>query len=107
MVILSTVCLMLVSWRRLPRKHSKPPLPAGVFNVVSGDASAIGEALLDSPLVRKLGFTGSTKVGKYLMERCAATVKRISMELGAFSSRQEVGRHWFGWQRLSILRGDC
>ena len=55
--------------------------------MVSGDANAIGEALVDSPLVRKLGFTGSTKVGKYLMERCAATVKRISMELGAFPGR--------------------
>ena len=55
---------------------------AGVFNVVSGDAKAIGEAMLVSPSVRKIGFTGSTKVGKYLMERSAATVKRVSMELG-------------------------
>jgi succinate-semialdehyde dehydrogenase / glutarate-semialdehyde dehydrogenase len=50
--------------------------------VVSGDFKAIGEALLDSPIVRKIGFTGSTKIGKYLMERSAATVKRVSMELG-------------------------
>ena len=55
---------------------------AGVFNVVSGDFKAIGEAMLSSEAVRKIGFTGSTKVGKYLMERSAATVKRVSMELG-------------------------
>ena len=50
--------------------------------MVSGDATAIGEALLNSNTVRKIGFTGSTKVGKYLMERSAQTLKRVSMELG-------------------------
>jgi len=58
-------------------------IPAGVVNVVVGtDANAIGHALTDSPIVRKLSFTGSTRVGKVLLDQCAATVKRTSMELG-------------------------
>lgn len=57
--------------------------PAGVLNVVTGmDADAIGQALTQSPAVRKLSFTGSTAVGKLLMRRCADTVKKISLELG-------------------------
>lgn len=57
-------------------------VPAGVFNVVTGDAAAIGGVLTDSPLVRKFTFTGSTPVGKMLAARCMATVKRVSLELG-------------------------
>ena len=60
-------------------------LPAGVFNVVTGareDAPAIGKALVDSPLVRKIGFTGSTVVGKQLMRECATNMTKISLELG-------------------------
>ena len=60
-------------------------LPAGVFNVVTGareDAPAIGKALVDSPLVRKIGFTGSTAVGKQLMRDCAGDLTKISLELG-------------------------
>ncbi len=60
-------------------------LPAGVFNVVTGareDSPAIGKALVDSPLVRKIGFTGSTAVGKQLMRDCAGDLTKISLELG-------------------------
>ena len=57
-------------------------LPADVFQVVTGDASVIGPIMSQHPLVRKLTFTGSTRVGKLLMEQCASTVKRTSMELG-------------------------
>jgi len=57
-------------------------LPAGVFNVVTGDAEAIGGELTSNPLVRKLSFTGSTAVGKRLIAQCAGTVKKVSMELG-------------------------
>ena len=57
-------------------------IPAGVFNVVTGDAAVIGEALTASRRVRKLTFTGSTQVGKKLMAQCAGTVKKISLELG-------------------------
>src|SRR5438874_2352431 len=60
-------------------------LPAGVFNVVTGDAEdapVIGAELTSNPIVRKLGFTGSTEVGKLLMEQCARQVKKVSLELG-------------------------
>jgi len=57
-------------------------LPAGVLNVVTGPAQIIGDEILDNPWVRKLSFTGSTRTGKYLMQRCAGTLKRLSLELG-------------------------
>ena len=57
-------------------------IPAGVLNVVTGDAVAIGSQLTGHPLVRKLSFTGSTPVGRLLMQQCAATVKKVSLELG-------------------------
>lgn len=57
-------------------------VPAGIINVVTGGAGAIGGELTSNPIVRKLSFTGSTEIGKLLMEQCAATVKKVSMELG-------------------------
>ncbi|GGZ06455.1 NADP-dependent succinate-semialdehyde dehydrogenase [Shewanella fodinae] len=57
-------------------------VPAGVFSVVTGDAQSIGKVLCDSPVVRKLSFTGSTAVGKQLMAQCAPTMKKLSLELG-------------------------
>lgn len=61
---------------------SRAGIPAGVFNVVTGDAEAIGGELTSHPSVRKLSFTGSTAVGKKLIAQCAGTVKKVSMELG-------------------------
>jgi len=60
-------------------------VPPGVFSVVTGDAAdapVIGGELTGNPLVRKLGFTGSTAVGKILMRQCADRVKNVSLELG-------------------------
>jgi succinate-semialdehyde dehydrogenase/glutarate-semialdehyde dehydrogenase len=57
-------------------------VPAGVFSCVTGAAKEVGGELTSNPIVRKLTFTGSTEVGKILMEQCAATVKKTSMELG-------------------------
>ncbi|NWK94527.1 succinate-semialdehyde dehydrogenase (NADP(+)) [Sphingobium lactosutens] len=57
-------------------------LPAGVFNIVTGMPTAIGGTLTASPVVRKLSFTGSTRVGALLMRQCADTIKRVSFELG-------------------------
>jgi succinate-semialdehyde dehydrogenase/glutarate-semialdehyde dehydrogenase len=60
-------------------------LPEGVFQIVTGaaeDAPTIGGELTGNPVVRKLGFTGSTEIGKLLMAQCAATVKKVSLELG-------------------------
>lgn len=56
--------------------------PAGVFNVVTGQPHPIGEALTGDSRVRMLSFTGSTAVGKRLMEQCASTMKKLSLELG-------------------------
>jgi len=57
-------------------------IPKGVFNVVTGDPLAIGGEITSNPIVRKLSFTGSTAVGKLLMQQCAATLKKVSLELG-------------------------
>jgi succinate-semialdehyde dehydrogenase/glutarate-semialdehyde dehydrogenase len=57
-------------------------LPAGVWNLLTGVPQEIGAELCASPIVRKLSFTGSTRVGKLLMEQSASTLKRLSMELG-------------------------
>jgi len=58
-------------------------IPPGVLNIVTGaGAGGIGTELTSNPIVRKLTFTGSTEVGKKLMAQCAATMKKISMELG-------------------------
>src|SRR5688572_24660726 len=57
-------------------------VPAGVLNIVTGDAAAIGGEMASNPIVRKLTFTGSTAVGKKLMAQCAGTLKKLSLELG-------------------------
>jgi succinate-semialdehyde dehydrogenase/glutarate-semialdehyde dehydrogenase len=57
-------------------------LPDGVFSVITGDPAAIGGEFTGNPTVRKLSFTGSTPVGKMLMEQCAPTMKKLSLELG-------------------------
>lgn len=57
-------------------------IPAGVFNVVTGSAGDIGGELTSNPLVRKLSFTGSTEIGRQLMEQCAKDIKKVSLELG-------------------------
>jgi succinate-semialdehyde dehydrogenase/glutarate-semialdehyde dehydrogenase len=56
--------------------------PPGVLNIVTGNAEAIGKELTSNPLVRAITFTGSTRVGKLLMQQSAATVKKVSLELG-------------------------
>ena len=57
-------------------------MPAGVFNVLTGDPATIGGVLTASPEVRKLSFTGSTEVGRLLMAQSAPTIKKLSLELG-------------------------
>jgi succinate-semialdehyde dehydrogenase/glutarate-semialdehyde dehydrogenase len=57
-------------------------IPAGVFNVITGPSREVGGEITANPIVRKLSFTGSTEVGKILLEQCAQTVKKVSMELG-------------------------
>lgn len=57
-------------------------IPAGIFNVVTGNARALGEPLTRHPLISKFSFTGSTQVGRVLSEQCASTIKKTSLELG-------------------------
>ena len=57
-------------------------IPKGVLNIVTGPSGEVGRELTANPIVRKLSFTGSTEVGKVLLEQCAKTVKKVSMELG-------------------------
>lgn len=65
-------------------------IPAGVFNVVTGSAGAVGGELTSNPLVRKLSFTGSTEIGRQLMEQCAKDIKKSP-------------RSWAATRRLSSL----
>lgn len=57
-------------------------VPAGVFSVLTGSATAIGGEMTGSALVRKVSFTGSTEVGRLLMQQSASSIKKVSMELG-------------------------
>jgi len=69
LLILSEICRQL-------------ELPPGVMNVLAGDEELIGQALLESLWVRKISFTGSCEVGKYLYQRSAETLKKVTLELG-------------------------
>jgi succinate-semialdehyde dehydrogenase / glutarate-semialdehyde dehydrogenase len=60
----------------------KAGIPPGVLNVVTGDAAVIGQEMTENPLVRKIAFTGSTRIGKLLMAAAASSVKKVSLELG-------------------------
>jgi succinate-semialdehyde dehydrogenase/glutarate-semialdehyde dehydrogenase len=61
---------------------SRAGIPDGVLNVVTGEPHEMGLELTSNPIVRKLSFTGSTRVGKILMEQSAGTVKKLALELG-------------------------
>src|SRR6185312_4095822 len=57
-------------------------IPKGVVNIITGSAGEIGDEICANPIVKKITFTGSTEVGKMLIEKSASTVKKVSMELG-------------------------
>lgn len=57
-------------------------VPAGIFSIITGSASAIGGEMTSNPIVRKVTFTGSTEVGRLLMKQSAESIKKVSMELG-------------------------
>ena len=71
---------------RLAELALEAGLPRGVFSVVTGSGSTIGEALVKHPLVRKIAFTGSTEVGMNVMRLAADDIKRVSLELGGKSA---------------------
>ncbi len=66
----------------LAKLAEKAKIPPGVLNILTGEPASIGAEMTRNPLVRKVSFTGSTRVGKQLMEQSASTVKKISLELG-------------------------
>jgi succinate-semialdehyde dehydrogenase/glutarate-semialdehyde dehydrogenase len=70
------------SARALAKLAEEAGFPRGVFNIVTGQAAPIGSVLTGSDTVRKLSFTGSTRVGALLMRQSADTIKRLSLELG-------------------------
>jgi succinate-semialdehyde dehydrogenase/glutarate-semialdehyde dehydrogenase len=57
-------------------------IPKGVLSVVTGNAAVIAEELTSNPVVRKISFTGSTEIGRQIMEKCAHDIKKVSLELG-------------------------
>ena len=71
---------------RLAELALEAGFPRGVFNVVTGSGSQVGEAIIKHPLVRKVAFTGSTEVGMNVMRLAADDVKRVSLELGGKSA---------------------
>ncbi len=82
-VVIKPAALTPLSALALARLAEEAGLPAGILNVVvASDSAMVGQVLCDDKRVRKLSFTGSTKVGKILMEQSAPTLKRLSMELG-------------------------
>lgn len=81
-VVLKPSELTPLSALALAELAQRAGIPDGVLNVVVGGAREIGGTILDSDVVRKIGFTGSTRVGRLLMEGAAPTVKRVSLELG-------------------------
>jgi betaine-aldehyde dehydrogenase len=71
---------------RLAELALEAGLPEGVFTVLTGQGSIVGEAILTHPLVRKVAFTGSTEVGRWVMELASRDIKRVSLELGGKSA---------------------
>ncbi|HVT03562.1 MAG TPA: aldehyde dehydrogenase family protein [Thermoanaerobaculia bacterium] len=71
---------------RLAELMLEAGIPSGVFNVITGAGSVVGEALVKHPLVRKVSFTGSTDVGVRVMKLAADTIKRVTLELGGKSA---------------------
>ncbi len=67
---------------RVIRILNEAGLPPGVLNVVTGPGSEVGEAMVEHPLIRKIGFTGSTPVGRRVMAKAAEQIKRVTLELG-------------------------
>jgi betaine-aldehyde dehydrogenase len=84
-VVLKPASLSPLSALRLGELAHEAGLPAGVLQVVSGAGGAIGDALVEHPLVRKISFTGSTAVGSRIMALAARGIKRVSLELGGKS----------------------
>ena len=85
-VVLKPAELTPLSALRLAELALESGIPEGVVNVVAGKGSVVGQRLVEHPDVAKIGFTGSTEVGRRVMEGAAATIKRVTLELGGKSA---------------------
>ena len=85
-VVLKPAELTPLSALRLAELALEAGIPEGVLNVVVGKGSVVGQRLVEHPDVAKIGFTGSTEVGRAVMEGAAATIKRVTLELGGKSA---------------------
>jgi len=85
-VVLKPAELTPLSALRLAELALEAGIPEGVVNVVAGKGSIVGRRLVEHPDVAKIGFTGSTEVGRSVMEGAAATIKRVTLELGGKSA---------------------
>jgi betaine-aldehyde dehydrogenase len=85
-VVLKPAELTPLTAIRLGELALEAGIPEGVFNVIPGKGSVVGERFVTHPLVRKVTFTGSTEVGKRIMAGCAEQVKRVTLELGGKSA---------------------
>jgi acyl-CoA reductase-like NAD-dependent aldehyde dehydrogenase len=85
-VVLKPAVLTPLSALRLAELALEAGIPEGVVNVVAGKGSVVGQRLVEHPDVAKIGFTGSTEVGRRVMEGAAATIKRVTLELGGKSA---------------------
>ena len=85
-VVLKPAELTPLSALRLAELVLEAGIPEGVVNVVAGKGSIVGQRMVEHPDVAKIGFTGSTEVGRRVMEGAAATIKRVTLELGGKSA---------------------
>ena len=85
-VVLKPAELTPLSAMRLAELALEAGIPEGVVNVVVGKGSIVGQRFVEHPDVAKIGFTGSTEVGRMVMEGAAATIKRVTLELGGKSA---------------------
>ncbi len=85
-VVLKPASLSPLSVLRYAELGLEAGLPAGALNVVPGPGRAVGDALVEHPLVGKVGFTGSTEVGVEIARKAAGTIKRVTLELGGKSA---------------------
>src|SRR5437879_3820452 len=96
-VVLKPATLSPLTALALGELAHKAGLPPGVLQVLPGSGSAMGEALVTHPLIRKISFTGSTEIGRRIMELASRDLKRISLELGGKSPNIVFGDA--DWQR--------
>jgi len=85
-IVIKPAELAPLSTMRLGELALEAGIPEGVLNVVVGKGSVVGQRLIEHPEVAKIGFTGSTDVGRLVMEGAAATIKRVTLELGGKSA---------------------